>query len=385
MSDYIIEPLEDPKNARLFIIADKQVPEFKAYLQAKENFWTEDEINASLKTDSAQIESLEQKILFLIKHQIAFFIIGDGKVNEIIECYLSSRITDREVQTWYNFQESMEDIHNLTYMKLFDTYVTEPNEREVILNAVDSYPIIGRKIDWLKKWLGDDNDIHKLNDPTIESIKELRNVYLKSLEFSKGFVVDSEVEIPEHLQTLFQKLDEPKPLLAKQILINLIMEGLFFSGSFCIIFWVNHTYGKLPGLTKANEFISRDEGMHTDFGIGLYNRRILNRLSQELVHEIMGEAVDLESEFMAEALPKGLLNMNANLMTQYIQYVADGLLSDLGYDKLYSVENPFDFMKKQSVSVRISDFFVDPNVSEYGNAFVGTNTEDQEVDFGEDF
>jgi ribonucleoside-diphosphate reductase beta chain len=164
-----------------------------------------------------------------------------------------------------------------------------------------------------------------------------------------------------------------------------VLEGIFFSGSFCVIFWVFHQYGKLPGLTKANEFISRDEGKHVLFDVLFYNRYITNKLSQDQAHDIVSEAVEIESQFISEALPEGLPGMNSKLMTQYIQFVADQLLQQLQYDKLFGTANPFDFMEKQSVSVRMSDFFVDGNVSEYGHHAAGTEAGDNDLDFGENF
>lgn len=373
------EPLEDKKYYKLFINPDSSESIFKAYKKAQESFWVEEEIDAELKKDSINWPSIDPRIQNLIIHQIAFFLIGDGRVNQTISDHIESRITDREVLVWYNFQKMMEDIHNIVYVKLADAYVRDAKEKNKIFNAAENFPIIKKKINWLRKWLGENNDINKLEPDTVKSVIELKNAYLAMSAIFKK-------EIPGDLNILFNKLDEPKPMLAKQILINLIMEGLFFQGSFCIIFWVNHQYGgKLPGLTKANEFISRDEGMHTDFGIGLYIKKIMCKLPQKEVHEIMNEAVEIEIEFMEEALPSDLLNMNPVLMAKYIKFVADKLLSDLGYDTLYNVTNPFEFMKKQSVSVRISDFFMDANVSEYGHHLANSNTGDTELDFGEDF
>lgn len=374
MEEIQLEPLEDPIYYRFFINPDDSNPVFKAYKRAKEIYWVEEEINSELKKDTSQWETLDPKIQHLILHQVAFFLIGDGRVNQTIFEHLDSRITDREVQVWYNFQKMMEDIHNIVYVKLADTYVKDPRERRKIFNAVENYPIINKKINWLKNWLGEGNDIHRLDNETVKTMRDLKKFYLKFNKLANA-------KTPEHFQKLFDKLDESKPLLARQILINLIMEGLFFQGSFCIIFWINHQYGKLPGLTKANEFISRDEGMHTDFGIGLYNKKIKNRLSQTTVHQIMNEAVEMEIEFMNEALPVGLLNMNINLMSEYIKFVADKLLTDLQYEKMYFTKNPFGFMDKQSVSIRISDFFIDQNVSEYGHHAAGTNSDDQEPNF----
>jgi len=378
------EPLEDPQLYRLFTEPDTNNPIYKAYKTAQEAFWTDEEVDGTLKIDAVQWPTIEPKIQHLVVHQVTFFLIGDGRVNQTISEHIDSRITDREVLVWYNYQKMMEDIHNVVYVKLVDTYITDPKERNKAFNAVNSYPIIGKKINWLKKWLGEGNDLHRLEDETVQTLKDLKQLYHQFSELSSKFTGNS-AEVPQKFRNLFGKLDDPKPLLARQILINIIMEGLFFQGSFCIIFWINHQYGKLPGLTKANESISRDEGMHTDFGIGLYNKKIVNRLPQTLIHQIFNEAVELEIEFMAEALPNGLLNMNIVLMSKYIKFVADKLLSDLKYEKIYQTKNPFDFMEKQSISVRIGDFFMDPNITEYRHHSAGTTTEDKELCFGDEF
>lgn len=389
-----IESLEDPVHYRLFINPDPSDPVFKAYKKAQESFWVEEEIDSELKKDSDQWKDMDPGIQHLIIHQIAFFLIGDGRVNQTISDHIDSRITNREVLLWYNFQKMMEDIHNIVYVKLADTYIRNPQERIRIFNCVENYPVIGKKINWLKKWLGEGNDIHKLDPETIETIKKLKNFYLgvsnfvhtsesgnKSDQISKlDQTGRSDSRIPEEFSILFNKLEIPRPSLAKQIFINIVMEGLFFQGSFCIIFWVNHQYGKLPGLTKANEFISRDEATHYEFGVNLFNRMQF-RPSQKWAHDIISEAVELEIEHMSEGLPNNLLNMNIGLMSQYLKFVADKILQATRFERIYNTTNPFSFMDKQSVSVRISDFFIDNNVSEYGHHASGTNPDEQNLCF----
>lgn len=375
------EPLENINNYRYFIQPDKKNPIYETYLICQELFWVPDEINDALRKDSSNWENIDQKIKNLLIHQIAFFLIGDGIVNQTIANNIEPRITDREVQLWYNFQKMMEDIHNITYVKLADTYVLDPKERKIVFNAVENYPVIKRKTEWLAKWLGN-NDFHKLDNETINELKDLENIYQDLEKLSIKIHGNNKIS---KFKNLFTKLNEPKPLLGKQIYINIIMEGLFFQGSFCILFWFNHTYtGKLPGLAMSNEFISRDEGLHTFVGIKLYNHRIQHRLSQELAHQIMNEAVEIEIDFMSEALPSGLLNMNINLLTEYIKFVADVILIDLKYEKMFFAKNPFTFMEKQSISVRIGDFFMN-SLSEYGNSKANTTNDEQELDFSEDF
>jgi ribonucleoside-diphosphate reductase beta chain len=171
--------------------------------------------------------------------------------------------------------------------------------------------------------------------------------------------------------------------LARMILVNVVVEGIFFTGSFAAITWIHSFYNKMSGLALANEWISRDEGMHTEFGIMLYNKYIVNKLPETLVYEIIREAVEIESDFMSAALPTGLLGMNAELMAQYIQFVADQLLVNLNYKKIYNSQNPFGFMNKQSTSVRSGDFFI-KTVSDYAKSSYDKPI-DAKLDFGEEF
>jgi ribonucleotide reductase beta subunit family protein with ferritin-like domain len=261
-----------------------------------------------------------------------------------------------------------------------NTYVTDTNERNKIFNCVENYPTIGRKINWVRKWLGEDNPFHSVDSATMNLLKSLKSFTVASAKYIFDIVGLNEVF--DKYTDLFRKIEEKKPPLARQILINIIMEGLFFTGSFLGIFWINHILGGiLPGLAKANELISRDEGLHTNFGIILYRIYIKHKLPQSEVHEIMREAVIIESEFIVAALPNNLIGVNSKLMIQYIEYIADRLLEELGYEKLYYVLMPseFDFMKKQSISVRMTDFFIDPDVTEYGLSDAGSKNDDQEL------
>lgn len=376
------EVIEDPRVYKYHIDPDRSNKIFDMYKKTQELFWVEEELDIELKTDAINWPNIDPKIKHLIVHQVAFFLIGDGRVNQTISDHIDSRIKDRELQTWYNFQKMMEDIHNITYVKLADAYVSNAKERKIVFNAVENYPVIRRKIEWLKKWLSEGNDLHRLEEDTVNELKKIRIFYNKFKELNNFIENESKIIIePE----IFKRLDEPKATLGNQIFVNVIMEGLFFQGSFCIIFWFNHTYnGKLPGLVKANEFISRDEGLHTAMGIYIYNNLIKNRLTQDQAHLIMSEAVDIETDFMTEALPSDLLNMNVKLMNEYIKFIADQLLVEMKYEKIYNVSNPFKFMEKQSMSVRMSDFFM-ITPTEYGSAKSNMNLDQQELNFSEDF
>lgn len=369
-----MEDIEDPAKFTYFVSVGKNNAYWKSYEKARGAFWLENEIDEELKKDINDKESLDPKIMKFLLHIIAFFVVSDGKVNENIEQF-DSRITIREIKLWYNFQKMMEDIHSIVYSKLVDTYVSDPGQKAAVFNAVENYATIKKKIDWVKKWLGEENEFQKLSDSNISILREISGFYDKTKNYFNNF----NAKLPSHWNTVFEQINKPKVSLAKQLLVNIIMEGLFFSGSFCAIFWVAHQFGKMLGLAKANEFISRDEGSHTEFGIGLYKYVIKHKLPASEVYEMFSEAVEVESEFIREALPEGMLNMNSGLMTQYIKFVANQLLVSLGYEKRYEAENPFPFMEKQSVSVRMSDFFMDQNVSEYALSTAFNTAEDQEI------
>lgn len=372
-----IEHIEKEENQRYstFPIHDKDM--WEMYKTVEKTFWVDDEINAELAKDRVQFPNVDSKIQHFIKHIVSFFTVSDGIVNEILEECVSNRIKIREAKIWYDFQRMIENVHNTTYSKLMDTYFTSIDERNRALRAHETIPTIKRKVEWIHKWVGIENDLHRLDSSTLESIKEVLSTYEKMKDVMGG-------NLPANIVELKQKIIDPKPNLATILLINILIEGLFFSGSFCAIFWIYHQYQLLPGLTKANEFISRDEGSHASWGIMLYRYKLLYQLPENKVHQIVREAVDIEKDFICEALPNDLLGMNSRLMTQYIKYTADQLLHYLGYSMLFNVENPFPWMSKQSIAVRIGDFFKDGNISEYTHHASGQNATQQTLAFDED-
>lgn len=379
----ITEFVENHDIFRLSMFPIKAADIWQLYKTVQEAFWVEEEIDKELSKDKKQWDELDDKIRKLILHILAFFAVSDGLVGEIIEEQILSRLEMREAKLWYNFKNMMEDIHNITYAKLVQTYIPNTEQANAVLDAVKTYPVIKQKVNWIKRWVGDDNDLASLSPSSYEAIK----ILLEEHDILTDTITRSGAipQQPASILELRKKLTTPKTPLARIIFIEAILEGIFFSGSFCAIFWVFDQYGKLPGLTKANEFISRDEGTHVAFDIMFYNNYIDHKLDQQQAHDIVREAVEIEAEFIQTALPEGLPGMNYALMTQYIQFVADQLLAQLHYEKIWNVENPFDFMNKQSVSVRMTDFFMDGNVSEYGHHASGTNATDNELDFGEDF
>lgn len=298
------------------------------YKVSLEMFWTPVHVENELVNDASNWSSIPEHIQKFIIQILAFFLVSDGVVGEILQKKILNRMKAREVLTYYNYQIMMEDIHNTVYSLLMKTYITDINERDKLFKVLENNPAIKAKVSWIKKWVGKSsscsNEQHIIN------------------------------------------VDENCPL--DQIIItNIITEGLFFSGSFCAIFWINQHpkyLDKLPGLAQSNEWISRDEGLHTEFGI-LIRKYISDKLPESQVHKMMKEAVKIEKQFITTIIQKPDQRMNKKLMTQYIQFVADGLLKDMGYSMLYKVENPFDFMIKQSVGIRITDFF-NNDVSDYG-------------------
>lgn len=323
-----MEPaLEAPELQRYSVLPIQDTAIFELYKKHRASFWTEEEVFPDLAKDLQQFQRLPPAVQKLVRHVIAFFAVSDEIVNEAIQEQLSSRVRNRELKIWYDFQIMMEDIHAIMYGHLVETYFPDPQERMATFRALETFPAIKKKIAWYKRWMGES--------------------------------------------------DAP---LARLIFVNAIMEGLFFQGAFCVIFWVTDQYSALNGLSKSNEWISRDEGLHTEMAILLYRERIQHPLSQEQAHAIVREALEVEEESIAAELSEPLPRMNADLMRTYLQYVADGLLQRLGYEPIYRVRDPFLFTKRQSASVRITDFF-GGSVSEYGLAHTNVDPRDNELSF----
>lgn len=345
---------------------------YQFYKKAQESQWTPEEIKEELAMDTKGWKSLDLVSKQFIKTVIAFFNVSDGVVVETVGDEIQGRIKIREVKVWYNHQTMMEDVHSEVYSMLAEEYVEDHTERVHVFESIRTFPSIARKIDWIHKWVG---KRYPFRNVSVENMSMLKTIATMANKTVSDFLhlVNYEVELEDpkapipRLETLLSDLlSDTKIPLAQIIIANVIMEGVFFSASFAAIFWVNHYYkGLLPGLAKANEWISRDEGMHTDFAILLYRKYIRNKLPTSQIHLMFREAIDVELTFVEAALPTPLKGINRDLMGQYVKFVADALLTDLGYPVLFKIQNPFEWMTKQSVSVRISDFFVDQNVSEY--------------------
>ena len=319
------EVLLSEENKRYVIFPIKHDDIWKMYKQAEANFWTTEELD--LSKDMKDYDSLTDNEQYFIKNVLAFFAASDGIVNENLVERFCNDVKVLEAKFFYGFQIAMENIHSETYSLLIDTYVKDIEEKARLLNAIETIPSVKKKADWSLKWIND-----------------------KSANFGTRVIAFAAVE------------------------------GIFFSGSFCSIFWLKKR-GLMPGLCHSNELISRDEGLHTEFAVLMYSM-LQNKPPKETVISIIKEAVDLEIEFITESLPCNLIGMNMDLMTQYIQYVADRLLLMLGIEKQYSVQNPFDWM--EMISIQGKTNFFEKRVGEYSNV-ANSDTADNVFELGDDF
>ena len=293
------------------------------YKKAQQVFWTAEEID--LAQDFSDWEKLNEGEQHFVKHVLAFFAASDGIVNENLAENFVSEVQYTEAKFFYGFQIMMENIHSETYSLLIDTYIKDKEEQNHLFNAIDTVPAVQKKAEWALKWIG-----------------------------SESFV--------------------------ERLVAFAAVEGIFFSGSFCSIFWLKKR-GLMPGLSFSNELISRDEGLHTDFAVHLYKNHIENKLSRERILEIIDSALVIEKEFITEALPVSLIGMNSELMKQYLEYVSDRLLMDLGVGKVYNTDNPFDFMA--NIALQNKTNFFEKRVADYVKSGVGEVQE--QISFDEDF
>ncbi|KAH9845090.1 Ribonucleotide reductase, small chain [Teratosphaeria destructans] len=310
--DEASEPIlqENPQRFVLFPIRYHEI--WQMYKKAEASFWTAEEIDLSKDLHDWN-KRLNDDERFFISHVLAFFAASDGIVNENLVERFSAEVQIPEARCFYGFQIMMENIHSETYSLLIDTYISEPKQRTYLFNAIDNIPCIRKKADWALRWISDKNSS-----------------------------------------------------FAMRLIAFAAVEGIFFSGSFASIFWLKKR-GLMAGLTFSNELISRDEGMHTDFACLLFSH-LRNKPAKEIVEKIIVEAVGIEQEFLTDALPVALLGMNANLMCQYIEFVADRLLLALGNEKYYNATNPFDFMENISLAGKTN--FFEKRVGDYQKAGV---------------
>jgi len=318
MSKQQIEPLltEDESRYVMFPIQDQSI--WDMYKKQVDCFWRAEEID--LSKDLVSWETLTDDEKYFIKMIIAFFAASDGIVLENLGIRFMSEVQLSEARAFYGFQIAMENIHSEVYSLLIDTYVKDETEKDSLFNAIENFPCIRKKADWAIKWIND-----------------------------------------------------KRSSFATRLIAFACVEGIFFSGAFCSIYWLKKR-GKMPGLTFSNELISRDEALHTEFAVLLYSK-LAKKLPKKKVVDMIQEAVEIEKEFICEALPCRLISMNSKLMSQYIEFVADRLLVQLGYDKVYNATCPFDFMEQISVEGKTN--FFEKRVGEYALA----NKEKDETTF----
>jgi len=305
---------EDDSRYVMFPLQDQDI--WKMYKKQVDCFWRAEEID--LSKDISHWESLTNEEKYFISHILAFFAASDGIVLENLAARFMGEVQLSEARAFYGFQIAMENIHSETYSLLIDTYIKDREEKMTLFKAIDNFPCIKKKANWAIKWIQD-----------------------------------------------------KRSSFATRLIAFACIEGIFFSGAFCSIFWLKKR-GLMPGLTFSNELISRDEALHTEFAVLLYSK-LNKKVSKSRVMEIIKEAVEIEKEFISEALPCRLIGMNGDLMCQYIEFVADRLSLQLGYDKIYNKSNPFDFMDMISIEGKTN--FFEKRVSEYALA-EKTKTED---------
>ena len=317
---------ENSKKERYVLYPIKYDQIWQQYKNAVATFWTPEEID--LGKDMNDWNSLNDNERMFIKNILAFFAGSDGIVIENLGKRFMNEINIPEIISFYSYQLFIENIHSETYGLLIDTYIKDETEKSFLFNAIKTIPCVTKKANWAMKWIDDKEN----------------NFAVRLIAFA-------------------------------------IVEGIFFSGSFCAIYWLKKR-GLMPGLTFSNELISRDEGMHTDFAVLLYSM-IENKLSQSKINSIIMEAVDIEKEFITVSLPCRLIGMNHELMITYIEYVADRLLVQLGYDKLFNSKNPFDFM--ELISLQGKTNFFERRVGEYSKSRVGKSVLENSFDITDDF
>ena len=314
------EPILQENKNRFVIFPIQHDDIWQWYKNQEASFWTAEEID--LHQDVVDWKKLSDDERYFLKHILAFFAASDGIVNENLAENFVNEVQYSEAKFFYGFQIMMENIHSEMYSLLIDTLVDNDSEKDELFNALERFPAIKKKADWALRWIE-----------------------------SESF--------------------------AERLIAFAAVEGIFFSGAFCSIFWMKKR-GLLPGLATSNEFISRDEGLHRDFACHLHNNHLVNKVPQERIMQILSEALEIEREFITESLPVNLIGMNSKLMAEYLEFVTDHLLETLNCPKVYNTANPFDFMDMISLEGKTN--FFEKRVSEYKKAGVGEEQSDHNID-----
>mmetsp|Transcript_79878 Transcript_79878/g.138418 ORF Transcript_79878/g.138418 Transcript_79878/m.138418 type:complete len:345 (-) Transcript_79878:125-1159(-) len=308
--------LENPRRWVMFPIEHADI--WEMYKKHEASFWTAEEID--LSQDNKDWDRLSESEQHFVKHVLAFFAASDGIVLENLASSFSTEVQVPEARAFYGFQIAMENIHSETYSLLIEQYIRDPEEKDKVFNAIETMPAVTEKAQWAIQWMNRENSF------------------------------------------------------AERVVAFAAVEGILFSGSFCAIYWLKKR-GLMPGLTFSNELISRDEGLHAEFACLLY-RKLVNPLPEDVIHAIIQGAVDVERKFICDALSCDLIGMNSELMTRYIEFVADRLLTALGHSKLFGSSNPFDWM--ELISLQGKTNFFEKRVGEYQKAGVMTSTTSQD-------
>lgn len=325
MSNYDNEPLLKENDSRFVLFPIKYDEIWKMYKQAEASFWTTEEID--LSSDQKDWDNMNDDERHFISHVLAFFAASDGIVNENLVLNFMKEVQIPEARCFYGFQVAIENIHAETYSLLIDTYIKDAAEKDKMFNAMETVPCVQKKAKWAMKWI------------------------------------------------------DEAPSFGHRLVAFAAVEGIFFSGSFCSIFWLKKR-GLMPGLSFSNELISRDEGLHCDFACLLFSM-LNDRPSSEEVTKIITDAVEFEKEFVTDALPVSLIGMNAELMTEYIEFVADRLLVSLGADRVYNTKNPFPWM--ELISLQGKTNFFEKRVGDYQKSGVMSGKDSQKFSLEEDF
>lgn len=320
------EPILTENKDRFVLFPIQHTDIWEWYKKQQACFWTAEEIDLhqDIQDWNTKLSADEQ---YFIKHVLAFFAASDGIVNENLAENFVNEVQYTEAKFFYGFQIMMENIHSETYSLLIDSLIKDAEERDRLFHAIENFPAIKKKADWALRWINSDS-------------------------------------------------------FAERLVAFAAVEGIFFSGSFCSIFWLKKR-GLMPGLTFSNELISRDEGMHCDFACHLHNKHLVNKVPETRIKEIILDALNIEREFITESLPADLIGMNSRLMTQYLEFVTDRLLVELGCSREYNATNPFDFM--EMISLQGKTNFFEKRVSEYQKAGVMNAKEDNAFSMSEDF
>jgi ribonucleoside-diphosphate reductase beta chain len=327
-----MEPLANPEESRLVVFPIRYPDIWNMYKKMQAANWTAEEIDFSSDPDDyLQLTNNEKHFIKMI---LAFFAASDTIVNINLAENFTREIKVLEAVITYQFQIAMENVHAETYGKMIDNIIRDTTEKSKLFNAIQEFDCIKKKAQWAIKW------------------------------------IEAGMDKEKHIS------------LGQRLIAFAIVEGIFFSGSFCAIFWFKKK-NKMNGLCSSNELIARDESMHTEFACLLYNNHIENKVPQETVHDMFIEAVEIEREFICDSLPCNLLGMNSQLMYQYIKYVADRLLVSLNYDKIWNVENPFDFM--ESISMEGKTNFFEARPTQYQKSSILNSGKENSFEVTEDF